>query len=205
MQTLTNIPPEPANVLYVTLNGHATNYSVPANATIESVVSNLTLRLHQAAYTNATRIRATAHGDRVELQSFDSAKAGSQVSLSVSNSAGGASGLKTFVAASGTNFLDTIAYGLQNFAVTGAVQSGNILQLSLTKTNGAAVSISVTNAPGNTNTTQFIKMLVDAGPQTAWRRKTSSPTTQSSPPSPALSSTCGRAPLGGRLPASKRF
>jgi len=78
-RTLTNIPPQTNNVLYVTLNGYPTNYTVPANATIKSVVSNLTLRLNRTAYTNATQVQAIAHGDRIELRSLDFTKAGSQV------------------------------------------------------------------------------------------------------------------------------
>ena len=58
LQTLTNIPPQNNNVLYVTLNGYATNYTVPAGATILSVATNLTLRLNQASYSNATKVQA---------------------------------------------------------------------------------------------------------------------------------------------------
>ena len=41
LQTLTNIPPAAGNKLYMTINGHATNYPVPSNATIKSVASGL--------------------------------------------------------------------------------------------------------------------------------------------------------------------
>ena len=75
-QTLTNIPPQANNVLYVTLNGYPTNYTVPAGATIGSVVSNLTLRLNQASYANATKVGAFAFGDRIELRSSDRTRAG---------------------------------------------------------------------------------------------------------------------------------
>jgi uncharacterized protein (TIGR03790 family) len=151
-QTLTNIPPRLNNVLYVTLNGYPTNYTVSANATIRSVVSNLTLRLSQAAYTNATKVRAIAHGDRLELQSFDLAKAGSQIPVAVSNSAGGAADLTAFLSASRSTFLDTIAFGIRGYVITGGAPAiGNYLQLSFTKTNGAGVTLAITNnVSGNT-------------------------------------------------------
>ncbi len=41
LQTVTNVAPQSANVLHVTLNGFATTYTVPAGATIKSVASNL--------------------------------------------------------------------------------------------------------------------------------------------------------------------
>ena len=145
-QTLTNIPPWTGNVLSVTVNGYATNYTVPGGAVIQSVVSNLTLRLNQSAYTNATRILAVQHGDRIELQSFDISKAGAQVPIAVSSSIGSAPVLTTSVAASGDSFLDTVAFGIREFSITGGSPSvGAWLQLSLTKTNGSVVTIAITN------------------------------------------------------------
>ena len=145
-RTLTNIPPQTNNVLYVTLNGYPTNYTVPANATIKSVVSNLTLRLNRTAYTNATQVQAIAHGDRIELRSFDFTKAGAQVPVVVSNSAGSAPVLTTLLAASRGTSLDTIAYGIRGYAITGdAPASGDYLLLSITKTNGVAVTVAITN------------------------------------------------------------
>jgi len=145
-QTLTNIPPQTNNVLYVTINGYPTNYTVPANATIRSVVSNVTQRLNRTAYTNATKVQAIAHGDRVELRSFDLAKAGSQVSIAVSNAAGSAPVLTTFLSASRSTFLDTIAFGTRGYAITGSVPAiGHYLQLSFTLTNGVGVTVAITN------------------------------------------------------------
>src|SRR5208283_2955924 len=41
LQTLTNIPPSARNVLNVTLNGYSFNYTVPANATLDSTAAGL--------------------------------------------------------------------------------------------------------------------------------------------------------------------
>jgi uncharacterized protein (TIGR03790 family) len=161
-QTLTNIPPQPNNVLYVTLNGYPTNYTVPAGATIGSVVSNLTLCLIQTTYTNATKVQALASGDRIELRSFDRAKPGAQVTVSVSNSVGAASALTSFLTVSAGTFLDTIACGIRGYTNSGsAPQIGDYLQLTITKTNGAVVSVAITNTSSGTTLADLAQGLVN--------------------------------------------
>lgn len=151
LQTLTNVAPRLNNRLYVTVNGYPTNCLVPNNATIKSVASNLTVALNTTAYTNLTKVRAFAHGDRIELHSFDLARPGWQIPLAVSNSIGGATALTTYVTASGTNFLDTIATGVRyDYLLTNAPQVGDYLQLVAIKTNGETVVVSVTNNTGGT-------------------------------------------------------
>ena len=68
--TLTNLPPCPDNVLSVTLNGYPVFYTVPANATIGSIASNLTFLINNPTITNSTKIKASHWGDRVELQTI---------------------------------------------------------------------------------------------------------------------------------------
>ena len=161
-QTLTNIPPQNNNVLYVTLNGYPTNYTVPAGATILSVVSNLTSCLNQTSYSNATKIQALPYGDRIELRSLDRTKSGSQVTVSVSNSVGAATGLTSCLTASAGTFLDTIAYGVRGYTNSGSAPGiGDYLQLTITKTNGAVVSVAVTNTTSGISLADFTQGLVD--------------------------------------------
>jgi uncharacterized protein (TIGR03790 family) len=68
--TLTNLAPAPGNVLTVELNGYPVAYTVPANATLDVIAGELAALLNTPAVTNATRVKARALGDRVELQSF---------------------------------------------------------------------------------------------------------------------------------------
>ena len=68
--TLTNLPPRPNNTLSLTLNGYPFTFSVPTNATINSIASNLTAVINNQVSTNDTKIRALNWGDRVELQSI---------------------------------------------------------------------------------------------------------------------------------------
>ena len=76
-QTLTNISPRQNNVLTVTIRGQPMPYTVPASATLPSVTTGLTALLNNTSNTNATKVRAFAHGDRIELQSFDITQLGS--------------------------------------------------------------------------------------------------------------------------------
>ncbi len=162
LQTVTNIPPRTNNIVYVTLNGFPTNFTIPANSSLKSVATSLAGRLNQNAYSNATKVAAFPRGDRIELRSLVMNTPASQLSLAVSNHIGTASALTTHLSASRTNFLGTTAHGVRNFVVTNAVQDGSFLQLTVTKTNGLVVQVGVTNTPGNTDTSVFVRSLVDA-------------------------------------------
>lgn len=145
LHSVSNIPPRFNNIVYVTLNGSQTNYPIPVGATIRSVVSNLVLRLNATAYSNATKVVAFAHGDRIELQSMNLNLSGSNVVVTTSNYIGTASLLTTYVTASRSNFIDTPALGLREFAVVGEVVLGDYLRLTVTRTNGVVTMVSVTN------------------------------------------------------------
>ena len=164
-QTLTNLPPQPNNILYVTLNGAPTNYPVPANASLQSVASNLTLRLNASAFTNATKVVAFAHGDRIELQSLDLARAGTATTLVTSNYLGAASFLTTRAKAARPDFLDRVAQGLRSYVVTNALGSnlptGSWLQAMVFKTNGSVVTMAVTNASSTNTLRLFARELFD--------------------------------------------
>lgn len=161
-QTVTNIPPRTNNVLYVTINGFPTNYSVPANASIKSVASNLAVRLNGTAYSTATKVHAYNVGDRIELRVTSPNQTGAQTSLLVSNHVGTATTLMTFVRSAGTNFLDSEATGIRTVAIAGSVVTNDYLFLTVTKTNGATVSVGVTNLVDGTTLNQFVQQFVGA-------------------------------------------
>ena len=163
LQTLTNIPPAASNMLYVSINGCATNYLVPSNATIKSVASGLADVLNQPAYVLQSKAQATAHGDRIVLQSTDTNTLGAQIPVWVSNSIGGASAPTTFIAASLTNFLDSPACGIRyGYYLTNTPQVGDYLQLVVIKTNGQTVTTTVTNNTSGATLSQFAKAFFDA-------------------------------------------
>ncbi len=162
LQTLTNISPQQDNRLVVTIAGRAMQYIVPSNATLLSVVAGLVDTLNQSANTNATRVQALARGDRIELRSFELGRPGEAITLTASSLRGGGVSRATFVTPARTNFLSTSARGRRSYTVTKAVQADSFLQLTVVKTNGASVTLSVTNAPGNTNTSTLVQSLLSA-------------------------------------------
>jgi uncharacterized protein (TIGR03790 family) len=66
--TVTNLPPTPGNVIELLLNGYPIRYIVPTAASMTSIATELASQLNQSEVTNLTRIKARAHGDRLELQ-----------------------------------------------------------------------------------------------------------------------------------------
>jgi uncharacterized protein (TIGR03790 family) len=160
-QTLTNIPPRQNNILTVTLRGQAMPYPVPASATLQSATAGLTALLNGGTYMSATKVQAFAHGDRIELQSFDLTQPGSQIPVSATSSVGSASALTSFITASRTNFLDTIAFGIRAFIAGYAPSSGSYLLLTITKTNGTVVKVQATNSATNTSISVLTQTLVN--------------------------------------------
>ncbi len=172
LQTLTNVAPAQNNVLSVTLNGHLMDYTVPAAATLDSIAADLASLLNSTSNLDATKVEAFAHGDRIELHSTDISKAGTQVSLAVSNSLGTGAAATTFITACGSSLLDTVACGLHNLLITNSVNYpppiDAWLLLTITKTNGNVVSVGVTNSVLGTTIPALVSALmssVNADPQ----------------------------------------
>ena len=145
LHSVSNIPPRQNNILSATINGFTTSYTVPTSATIKSVTSGLVAQLNGSTYGNSTKVVAFAHGDRIELQSLNLNAPGPNLTVTTSNALGSASLLTTFIAASRTNFIETLAFGLREFTVVGRVVAGDYLRLTVTRTNGLVTTVSVTN------------------------------------------------------------
>lgn len=145
LSVLTNLAPQPGNILYVTLTGTTTNYIVPVGATIKSVASGLAARLNSITYSNATKVIAIPHGDRIELQGLNLNTPGTNIAMTVSNFAGASGLLGTCLTTSRSNCLDTVAVGRREFSVAGAVVVGDYLKIIVTRTNGTITSVAVTN------------------------------------------------------------
>lgn len=172
VRTLTNLPPQPGNVIHLNINQRPLALTVPAQATIGSLATSLATAINQFAITNAIKVAAFAHGDRVELRSTSTIRLSPPANLRLaafvppgtpsfsvaahspplaSTSAGTADLLSTFVTASRERLLDSVAFGRCSFSVNGLVQIGDWLRLVVTKPNGITVNVGVTNqASGNT-------------------------------------------------------
>ncbi|HSU55967.1 MAG TPA: TIGR03790 family protein [Candidatus Dormibacteraeota bacterium] len=68
-RTITNVAPQPGDVLTVALNGYTTAYTVPANATLLSIATGVANALNAPAVSNITKCVAFSVGDRIELHS----------------------------------------------------------------------------------------------------------------------------------------
>ena len=157
-ETITNLSPAAGNLVSVTLNGQTANYPVPANATLQSVTSGLADLLN--ASSNQTGVATRAIGDRLELHSFDLATPGGAIPVAVGSFAGTGAALTTFVTASRTNFLDSIAFAATQLAVSNAPLAGDWLQLDILKTNGARITLVTTNSATNGTVSQLVQDLV---------------------------------------------
>ena len=165
LRTLTNIAPRQGNILYVTINGYRTNYTIPASATLKSITSNLVVCLSGTGYTNLTRVRAVAYGDRIGLQSFDITRLGTNTMLQVSNSPGGAALLTTFIQPARSNFLDKVAFGMRGYLITNSVPTvpvGGYLKCVLIKTNNSVVTVAITNSTSGAMFNDFGHSFLDA-------------------------------------------
>ncbi len=164
LRTVTNIPPGSGNALSVVINGLPTTYTVPPGATIDSVAAGLAGALNSSTNPIAGQVQAIVHGDRIELQSTDPGQTGGEISLSAGSGSSNAPPT-SFVFTARSNFLDTIAWGLQSYEITNTTPGGNLavgdfLQLLLTKTNHATVALAVTNSVTNALLTQLVQQLV---------------------------------------------
>lgn len=158
-RTLTNIPPSAGSLLSVGINGAVVQYSVPQASSLSSVASGLAAALN--AQSNSTRVVAYSAGDRLELQSLDLKTPGTNVLLSATASAGGGSLQTVFLTPAQPFFLESIATGYHGLTVTNSTQAGDWLQLAVTKTNGVQVTLSVTNAVGDTNVANLCQLLMN--------------------------------------------
>jgi uncharacterized protein (TIGR03790 family) len=163
--TITNLPPAGGNAISVTLNHSQVRYTVPANATVGSVVSGLAAALNVRS--NTTQVQAYPIGDRLELQSLDASVPGGGVTLSASATIGTAPQLTTLLTPSLPAFLDTTATGYLGILASNAPVVGDWLKLNITKTNGAQVTVSVTNISSGSTLAALVQNLenvVNANP-----------------------------------------
>lgn len=160
-QTLTNVQPSPGNEIRLKLGNLTMTQTVPTNATLKSLAASVTGLLN--ANSNTTRTVAEAFGDRVELRFTYTNRPLAPTNLRIVQESGGspntvaledmpfysapgnAPSLTTFVSPARTTFLDSPALGIRSCAVSGSVQAGTWLRLTVTKTNGNVVTVAYTN------------------------------------------------------------
>ena len=158
-QTISNLPPSAGNVVSVTLNSTLINYTVPANATVASVVTNLAAALN--AKSGTTHVEANATGDRIGLQSTTESVPGGNVTLSASASKGTAALSTTLLSPARSTFLDTVAFGYHGLLASNTPIVGDWLQLAFILTNNTHVTVAVTNTAPGTNIETLVTSLLN--------------------------------------------
>jgi hypothetical protein len=144
VQTITNLPPSPGNVLSVTIGGVTATYTVADGDSLASAAIGLASAL--MAQTNVTGVLAYVVGDRLLLQSQNVATLGSQITVQAGAAIGPAPALTTFATAAQPAFLDSTAYGYHLVQASNNPAVGDWLQITFIKTNGAQVTVAVTNS-----------------------------------------------------------
>jgi hypothetical protein len=155
--TLTNVPPTPGNLVQAELNGVTLSYMVQTNDTIASVAAGLAAEFNTPANQALLNVKAAAHGDRIELQSEDVHRLGADMTIQASSVATNDAARTTFLRVSRTNFLDTFTTGYQQYGIGVAVVPDDYLILTTTKTNGAVVTVAITNHAPSISLYDFVR------------------------------------------------
>lgn len=159
VQTVTNLPPSPGNVLSVTIGGATASYTVSDGDSLGSAAIGLASAL--MAQTNATGVQADAVGDRLVLRSQNVTTLGGQISVQPGATMGSAAALTSFAAAAQPTFLDSTAYGYRLVQASNDPGVGDWLQITIIKTNGAPVTEAVTNSIYGVTISQFLQDLAN--------------------------------------------
>jgi uncharacterized protein (TIGR03790 family) len=158
VQTITNLPLSAGNVLSVTIGGVTVTNTVADGDSLASAAIGLASAL--MAQTNVTGVLPYVVGDRLLLQSQNAAILGSQITVQAGAAIGPAPALTTFATAAQPEFLDSTAYGYHLVQASNDPAVGDWLQIMFIKTNGAQVTVAVTNSQTNATITSLLQTLV---------------------------------------------
>ncbi|MGD9613667.1 MAG: TIGR03790 family protein, partial [Kiritimatiellia bacterium] len=160
---LAAVAPTPGNVLSVAVAGHTNSAEVATNQTLADAVAALAEEIN--GDTNAI-VLARAHGDRLELayENFD--RAGDHAPVSAFAATGSASVLTLGVGLAGTNLYPSVYPARKKFflqAHTNGVASsianaGDVVTLTITLTNGVAVTNVLVASAGERITNLFERL-----------------------------------------------
>ncbi len=159
VQTVTNLAPSAGNVLSAIVGGVTATYTVANGDSLASAAVGLASAL--AAQENTTGVSAEAVGDRLLLRSRSVATLGSQISLKAGAEIGSAAALTSFATPAQPSFLDSTAYGYHVVQAGHSPNVGDWLQLTFTKTNGAQVTVAVTNTQSGASISSLLQALMN--------------------------------------------
>ena len=143
VETVTNVPPAPGNILSATIGGVTASYTVANGDSLASAAAGLASAI--TAQESAAGVQADGVGDRIVLRSTNVATLGSQIALLVGATIGSAPALASFATQTQPTFLDSTAYGYHLVQASNNPGVGDWLQITFIKTNGTPVTVAVTN------------------------------------------------------------
>ncbi len=158
VETVTNVPPTPGNVLSATIGGVTASYTVADGDSLASAAAGLASAI--TAQGAATGVQAVAVGDRIVLRSTNVATPGSQIALLAGATIGSAPALTSLAAAAQPAFLDSTAYGYHLAQASNNPSMGDWLQITFIKTNGTPVTVAVTNNVQDLTIRQLFQLLL---------------------------------------------
>jgi uncharacterized protein (TIGR03790 family) len=156
VETLTNLPPSPGNILSVTIGGVSASYTVAKGDSLASAALGLA-----SSVMSATGVQATAVGDRLVLRSQNVATLGGQIPVRAGTAIGSAAALTSFATAALPTFLDSTANGYHVVQAGNNPAVGDWLQMTIIKTNGAQVIVAVTNTQAGATIDTLLQSLIN--------------------------------------------
>ena len=159
VETVTNVPPAPGNILSATIGGVTASYTVADGDSLASAAVGLASAV--TAEENATGVQADAVGDRIVLRSTNVATLGSQIALLAGAAIGSAPAIASFATQTQPAFLDSTAYGYHLVQASNNPSTNDWLQITFIKTNGIPVTVAVTNAQPGADISTLLQALED--------------------------------------------
>lgn len=155
---LATVQPQAGNVLNVTIGSSQIGYTVPPNATLQSLSQGVAAAINTR--TNTTGIHAVSIGDRVLLRSSSPEKSGASPLLQVSVAQGTAARTTTYARAAQAVFVSSPASGFFGMAASNSPVAGDWLSLQFVLTNGQQVVVGITNTLFSTFMSDFVRLLI---------------------------------------------
>lgn len=143
--TLTNAPPTPGNEARVVIGSSTSSYVVTLGDDLAAVARGLANAVNAGG-----AFRATNHGDRVLLTHKIFGVSASNVAYGFTTLQGAAPELTLSGSALSSNLLDTTSPAREYLVLEGTANTGDLVVLTITLTNGIVATNAVTAAAGET-------------------------------------------------------
>jgi uncharacterized protein (TIGR03790 family) len=164
--TMTNLAPEPGNVVMATIDGSAASYTVQTLDSLEDTARGLA----QSIVSSNLAVTALVFGDRLQLMSTNDGFSGSTITCSASSMTGSASRLTVFAETLQTTLIDS-TFAARELVVlnSNGPDPGNQIQTVITLDGGPVVTNTATAGVGDTVASIMTNLMgqINSDPQLA--------------------------------------